>query len=73
MPAASRMASKTPPFLLMSLETGLSEAPSQSWPESKHPWGSRLGGKRVCRGSGVRVSPLAQDQGVKLLGQREKL
>ena len=56
MPAACRMASKTPPFPLMSLET---EAPSQqSWPESKHLWGSRLGGKRVLLGelgSGVSV------------------
>lgn len=56
MSAACRMASKTPPFLLMSLETGLSEAPSQSQPESKHPQGIEARGQEgLLRewGSGV--------------------
>lgn len=42
----SRMASKTPPFLLMSPETWLSEAPGRSWTKSKHPQGLRLRAKR---------------------------
>lgn len=69
-PGASRMASKTPPFLVMCLETGLSETSppfplqNQSLPKSKHLKGRsgwRLGGRRVPWGSGVWVPPLAHD------------
>lgn len=65
MPAACCMASKTPPFPLMSLETELSEAPSQSWPESKHPWGQE-GWSREW-GSGVSIGTRSWSEGFRAM------
>ncbi len=63
MPAACRMASKTPPFLLMSLETGLLEAPQSELDRIKASVGGQEGllrewGSGVSTGTGPRSEAL---------------